>query len=263
MSKMTNNEELQKELKRKQEEKRAELQRMQEERIPIPTGQRRTNTPQDVRDYMREHAPRKGAYKTDVEATDEVPDELAEDNAELVFSGSYAAKPKRKLGKSKIDYDDDTNTRITAMMMRIVDLPAIDLNDENQIEMRCRDYLSICYEYQDRPTTEGLSCALGIDRTTLLNWITGRRTKKPEVVEVLKKYHSILNGLMASYMTNNKISPITGVFLSRNNFPGYTDAGLQITVTNQPQTPDVLEQKYMESIAELKSAEKAESEDGE
>lgn len=246
---------LNEQLRERLAEKAAENEELRASGKGVPVGQRRTKTVADAKKRPNASMKRKGvAYKTDVEPITDIPTKLAEDNSDLVFKGSYATKSKGHAG-IKMVADSETTNRLTALALALVDLPPIDLTDAKQVEQRCRDYFQIEFDYQDRPTTEGLACALGIERCTLLNWITGRVSKKPEVVAVLKKYHGLLNNLMASYMTNNVISPVSGIFLMKNNYKLYEDKSIvDVTVNNTPQSAEALESRYLESIAELQAS---------
>lgn len=114
--------------------------------------------------------------------------------------------------------------------MELFNLPKIDMFDQKQVEDRINEYFEINIKYTCKPTVAGLAMALGIDRNTLSNIRTGKIrnpngkwNKLPEeVVEIVRKAYDYLEMMWEDYMQNNKINPVSGIFLGKNNY-GYKD----------------------------------------
>lgn len=90
------------------------------------------------------------------------------------------------------------------------------------VEARCYDYIEQCMKNQMKPTLAGLALAIGVTRQTLLDYINGNTPIPKENREILQRYNTLLNSLMEDYMMNGKVNPVTGLFISKNNF-GYKD----------------------------------------
>lgn len=109
------------------------------------------------------------------------------------------------------------------------------------VEARCYDYIEQCMKNQMKPTLAGLALAIGCTRQTLLDYINGNTPIPKENREILQRYNSLLNSLMEDYMMNGKVNPVTGLFISKNNF-GYKDTQ-EFVVNNNNQeesTPETL-----------------------
>lgn len=142
---------------------------------------------------------------------------------------------KRRVGNPALTGDamnlePGDNTRAILDIMEIDDFPPLDMQDAAAIEERCNEYFRRCAERDFKPLVSGLAGALGMNRRLL--WavvhdadINGRGTM-PNIcragVIAIKKAYTHLERLMEFYMNNGKINPVSGIFLSKNNF-GYSD----------------------------------------
>ena len=135
------------------------------------------------------------------------------------------------------------NVNFTLHNLDLMALPPIDCKIEMEeiVEKRCFDYFDTCMRNEMKPTTAGLALAIGVTRTTLLDYINGNTPIPKENRAVLQRYNTMLNSLMEDYMMNGKINPVAGLFLSKNNF-GYKDTQ-EFVVNNNVQeesTPEAL-----------------------
>jgi hypothetical protein len=73
-----------------------------------------------------------------------------------------------------------------------------------------------------KPTVNGMCNALGIHRDTLHTWRTGEYRADSHQAIIMKAYR-VLEELWEDYMLNGKINPVSGIFLSKNLFYGYSD----------------------------------------
>ena len=193
------------------------------------------------------------------------PKEVEGDNIEQ--AGEQIVKAKRKGNNQKENFGEEyvqkgDNARYLRHAMQTLDLPAIDISDEKQVEERIQWYFTHCVENDMKPTVKGLCNALGINRSTIRTWYNEdyRGTTHSNLI---KKAYDLLEELWEDYMLNGKINPVSGIFLGRNNW-NYQDK-IDIVVTpNNPlgaeTDPEKLAQKYKDALpAGIIDAESAES----
>lgn len=179
---------------------------------------------------------------------------------ELVETGEQVVRkrgrPKGSGGNSRPDSsvtptEPGANTEIITKTMRLWDLPSIDIQNNEQVAQRCTEYFRICAEEDMKPSVEGLAFALGINRTTLWEWRTGKYGKNTDVQNTLKKACEYLNMALVEYMQNGKINPIPALFLLKNNH-GYTDKQEVVVTPNNPLGDGAersqLEDKYTDTV---------------
>lgn len=119
---------------------------------------------------------------------------------------------------------NNDNVNFTLHNLDLLSFAPIDCKIERGeiVEARCYDYLEQCMRNEMKPTLAGLALAIGTTRQTLLDYINGNTPVPKENREILQRYNTLLNSLMEDYMMNGKVNPVTGLFLSKNNF-GYKD----------------------------------------
>lgn len=183
---------------------------------------------------------------------------------ELANLGEQVTKPKRKRPdlseKQSVHTNPGDNSKYITHSLELMSLGKVDMSDNNQVEQRCVEYLRICAKNDMKPSVEALALALGIDRRTLWAYRVGERGKNPVVVDTLKKYSQFINTQMVDYMLNNKIQPLSGMFLIKNNFEGYQDE-TKVTVKAEAPLGDIkdtkeLEDRYVESVVDADNSEK-------
>lgn len=116
------------------------------------------------------------------------------------------------------------NVNYTLHNLDLLTFAPIDCKIEREeiVETRCYDYFEQCMKNEMKPTLAGLALAIGVSRQCLLDYINGNTPIPKENREVLQRFNTLLNSLMEDYMMNGKVNPVTGLFLSKNNF-GYKD----------------------------------------
>lgn len=148
------------------------------------------------------------------------------------------------------------NRRYMANAMEIYLLPKIDLEDPVQVEERVKQYFTIVAKNDMKPSVEGLALALGVGRQRVWEMRT-KESKGREVADIIKKATDFINNLMADYMQNGKINPVSGIFLMKNNF-GYTDKQEVIVTPQSPlgDSPDrkALEDRYVDAVVDVDPA---------
>jgi len=127
--------------------------------------------------------------------------------------------------------------------IKLSSLPAIDINDNPQVEQRINDYFLLCADDDIKPSVASLALAFGFSRFTLFDFIAGRNktiTNK-ECILTLKKAYDRINSYYEHMMNNGKINPVAGIFLMKNNM-GYKDTTDHIITANNntdPTTEDI------------------------
>lgn len=179
------------------------------------------------------------------------------DNKELVKVGEEVVKKQKRPNRSAAMQKDFNQLepgdggKIIGNALELWNLPTIDNNDPIQVKERTTEYFSICAKNDMKPTVAGYAFALGVDRRTLWQWVSGVTHKSTEVKDIIKKAYEMLNIMMEDYMHNGKINPVSGIFLMKNNF-GYTDKQEVVVTPNNPlgETTDqkALEERYLESV---------------
>ena len=116
------------------------------------------------------------------------------------------------------------NARFLSHDLKLMRLPAIDINDEMRVQQRIEEYFSICTEDDIKPSIASLALALGTSRFTLFDWINGRNRNitNSQSILTLKKAYDAINSYYEHMMNNGKINPVAGIFLMKNNL-GYKD----------------------------------------
>lgn len=150
-------------------------------------------------------------------------------------------------GFGSVDTTPGDNARYLRHSLTMLDLPAIDISDPVQVELRIRQYFEQCVGSDMKPTVSGMALALGVDRKTLYDWSRGNYrdvTHSP----IVKKAMNVLDALWEDYMMNGKINPVSGIFLGKNHF-GYTDKQEIVVKPENPlgeaRSPEEIKQQYL------------------
>lgn len=150
-------------------------------------------------------------------------------------------------GFGSVDTTPGDNARYLRHSLTMLDLPAIDISDPVQVELRIRQYFEQCVGNDMKPTVSGMALALGVDRKTLYDWSRGNYrdvTHSP----IVKKAMNVLDALWEDYMMNGKINPVSGIFLGKNHF-GYTDKQEIVVKPENPlgeaRSPEEIKQQYL------------------
>ena len=143
------------------------------------------------------------------------------------------------------------NTKFTTFALAIMQLPAIDLHDPEEVQQRVYEYFSLCAEHDMKPGVSAVGLALGLDRRRLWE-IHADQPKQPaipkECKRIIKQVYNGLDVLWESWMQSGKINPVSGIFLGKNHF-GYRDQQEYVVTpktSDDYEDPDVIEAKYDE-----------------
>lgn len=150
-----------------------------------------------------------------------------------------------QLNDKALIVEEGDNRKYLMVSMQLMNLPDINLHDEEQVAERLNEYFRIYAENDMKPTVAGMGLALnGLDRRRL--WEIKADVKSGhsvvdnmpnEVRDLIKKAYKLLETMMENYMQNGKINPVAGIFLAKNNF-GYTDKVEHVVTPNVNQDED-------------------------
>lgn len=140
------------------------------------------------------------------------------------------------------------NARRVRIMRELMSQPKVDIKDSDAVLDRYYWYLDKCEEWDDRPTVEGFALATGYSRMQLYRILHGEVKGTPEAVcYALKRIWEALNHIMAQYMVDGHLNPVTAIFLLKNNF-GYKDQTETIVTKKDPYesgNPEEIARKYL------------------
>ena len=188
---------------------------------------------------------------------DKQTDTTMETGGELVQAGETTEKPVKKKGKPRggnnwlspenmLKLEAGDNTKFMAVQMALLNMPTIDMNDEEAVQERLNEYFALYAEYDMKPTVAGMAIALnGMSRQTLRaiakdlpTGSTGYKSALPlPVTTLIKKAYFLLENLWESYMNSGKVNPVAGIFLGKNNY-GYQDKTEYVLTPNTNQDND-------------------------
>lgn len=159
---------------------------------------------------------------------------------------AHNGKNSPVIGMNGYNLSPGDNNKITGVSVKLFNLPAIDLENPDDVAKRLEEYFMIFAEADMKPTVAGLAMALNaMSRTTLLAIVNDRaigsdgyKSSLPKsVTSLIKKAYKIMENSWELYMNSGKLNPVTGIFLAKNNY-GYRDQS-EYVVT--PKTGDTTE----------------------
>lgn len=150
------------------------------------------------------------------------------------------------------------NQTTIAMIEEMLFWEQVDLADPEAVQNRILEYFQLCREYNSKVLISGFCYSLGCTREELMRWSNGKRSRLSEVLstesaQVVQKSLQFLEISWESAFANNGYkSPVTGIFLGKNNF-GYADESVSIVRHEEAEaSPDraALAAKYMAALPE-------------
>ena len=149
--------------------------------------------------------------------------------------GKDKAPRKKRTDRSAITQTGE-NTSFLSHDMKLLTLPEIDLNDNEQVKQRINEYISLCATDDIKPSIASFALSLHLSRYQLFDYLNGRSNviKNAEVIHTLKSIYNLINSYYEHMMNNGKINPVAGIFLMKNNL-GYKDTTDYIVTAKQEQ----------------------------
>lgn len=143
---------------------------------------------------------------------------------------------KTRLDNTQFVVPADDRQRILAHDMEVMRLGKLkDRNDPIELLERVQLYYSICLKNSILPTVAGFALALGLDRSTLWDWISNRngQIKSQEVTDILKNTYAQINTQYEELLTQGKMIPVSAFFLMQNNHGYKQQTDHVITANNE------------------------------
>lgn len=140
------------------------------------------------------------------------------------------------------------NSKFLRHALSIRQWPIIDITDPVAVENRINEYFVLCMNDDMKPSVKGLENALRVSRSTIWEWKQGNYRKDTHQAIICEAY-DMMEALWQDYMQNGKINPVSGIFLGKNLFPGYTDKQEFVLTPNQQREAvdaATIEAKYAE-----------------
>ena len=176
---------------------------------------------------------------------------MTKDEAEAAAL-ALAEKESRKVRRrpdSTVQADPGDNSKFTRHNRMLFELVPVSFESVEEVAERTTTYLDICEQNDMKPSVAGYALALGINRKTLWEYVSGRTVKPPAVCDVLKRAYNLLNAQMEDYMQNGKINPVSGIFLMKNSFQYQDKQEIEVSANQgDTETPDQLAAKYADAI---------------
>ena len=141
------------------------------------------------------------------------------------------------------------NSRFVRHALASWNLPPIDISDDKQVSDRIELYFKYCVENDRRPQVVGMCNWLGISRQTLNEWKNGE-VRSSTHGDIVKRAYGVMEEMWTDYMLYGKVSPPTGIFLSKNWF-NYKDVADVVVTPNNPYqaaSDEELKDKYLTDI---------------
>lgn len=159
--------------------------------------------------------------------------ELSDEQIEEVVKKKQK-RPKRS-EQLQVHTEPGDNTKYLSHSLHMWDWTRPDMTDNNAVSERIQQYFQLCADDDMKPSVEGIAVAFSTDRKQMWRWANGVECGNiPEdVSHTIKKAYTILNLQMTDYMQNNRVNPVAGIFLMKNNM-GYEDKTETIVVPGSP-----------------------------
>ena len=140
------------------------------------------------------------------------------------------------------------NARYIVHTVKLKALPKIDRTNAVQVRDRTVEYLKACVDDGIKPNLTGYALSLGTDRRGLESLFSSRSVDKATQDE-LDAGVAMIENIMLELMMDQKINPVTAIFLLKNHFAYSDQTDLRIRA-ERVETVDeqALEDKYRNVI---------------
>lgn len=133
------------------------------------------------------------------------------------------------------------NARYIVHSVRLSTFGKIDRTDAEQVRRRTIEYLEACVDDGMKPNLTGYALALGTNRQGLQQMFLSRNTDH-ETLEALDHGIAMVENVMLELMLDQKINPVTAIFLLKNHF-SYSD---QTDIKIQAERVDTVDEQALE-----------------
>lgn len=133
-------------------------------------------------------------------------------------------KRPNKSAQMQIQAKPGDNAHYLAHSMELYELPLIDRTNPDEVGERTKEYFTICFKNDMKPTVAGYALALGCSRVELFRIENGEtKSAPPSVRNIVKRAKNLITAELEDYMQNGKINPVSGIFLLKNSNGHYRD----------------------------------------
>lgn len=175
------------------------------------------------------------------------------------------------IGNNGLQLQPGDNTKFLEINIELMNMPQIDMKNEQEVAKRLNDYFALYARYDTKPTVAGMAIALnGHSRQWLwavthdqpLGGMGNENTLPRETTDTIKRAYFLLENLWENYMQNGKVNPVSGIFLGKNNF-GYQDKTEYVLTPNVGQDSDYSSDDIRQRYLPGKALPTIEEQDGE
>lgn len=163
---------------------------------------------------------------------------------------------KRKIKKASMEVTEEEHKKLLASTMGMWNWAEADLGNPAEVESRILKYFDICTNEDIKPNLEGVAYCLGKDIKEITEIATGDKEGIPSTtVKVIRRAVQAMRKYMVDLMMNNKIIPVSGIFLLKNLHGFRDNAEVVIDVRRPIQNPSTtaeLAEKYMVETTDYK-----------
>lgn len=163
------------------------------------------------------------------------------------------AVKKKRSRPDKLEHTEaGDNTKYLLHGLQFFDVPKVDIHNPEEVRQRTYEYFKACADNDMKAGMAAYAGALGYSRVEIYNILKGNTKSHPDVLNTIKKAKNLVEQQYESYMSNNKINAVAGIFLLKNNFEDYTDKQeveiKAVPLLGEEANPEEIAQKYMESL---------------
>ena len=133
------------------------------------------------------------------------------------------------------------NARYIVHSVKLSTFSKIDRTSAEQVRNRTIEYLEACVDDGMKPNLTGYALALGTNRQGLQQLFLSRNTDH-ETLEALDNGIAMVENVMIELMLDQKINPVTAIFLLKNHF-SYSD---QTDIKIQAERVDTVDEQALE-----------------
>ena len=163
---------------------------------------------------------------------------------------------KHTPGSMSVKTKPGDTSQYIQLSMKLMAMPSIDLQDPEAVKARLKEYMELYIEADSRPTVAGLGMALGLDRRRLYEIRSGHYHTSAKIAalpdetkDAIKKVYEFMENMWESYMLNNKVNPISGIFFGTNNYGYENRANHVITEVNREEySVDAIKARYAKPV---------------
>lgn len=132
------------------------------------------------------------------------------------------------------------NVKALAHLMMLKEIAKPNIDDPNQVDIACKNYIGLCVQNDQKPLVSGLAMVLGVSRKDLLDILQGKM--RSEARDVIKEYFAVLETYDELALKDGKINAVAGIFLGKNNY-GYTD-GVKVEIVKEEESNEEIASRY-------------------